>query len=134
MPSLHSAWAIWVACAVFPRVNSNVVRVLAVLYPIVTVYTVVATGNHYFLDAVGGLIVFVVAYVLARGIDVARRRRTISTHRPVPEPASPAAQHHGPLQGPFGLDGCTFRIGSARGPAAPPAQTVSLRYPTWRRP
>ena len=77
MPSLHCAWAIWVACAVFPRVNSNVVRVLAVLYPIVTVYTVVSTGNHYFLDAVGGLIVFVVAYVLARGIATIRGPRTV---------------------------------------------------------
>ena len=76
MPSLHCAWAIWVACAVYPRVSSNVVRVLAVVYPAVTVYTVVATGNHYFLDAVGGLIVFVVAYVLASGIASVRRRRT----------------------------------------------------------
>ena len=76
MPSLHCAWAIWVACAVYPRVSSNVVRVLAVLYPAVTVYTVVATGNHYFLDAVGGLIAFLVAHVLASGIATIRRRRT----------------------------------------------------------
>ena len=73
MPSLHCAWAIWVACAVYPRVESNVVRVLAILYPIVTVYTVVSTGNHYFLDAVGGLIAFILAYLLARGIASVRR-------------------------------------------------------------
>ena len=33
---------------------------------LVTVYTVVATANHYFLDAVGGLVVFLVALFLAR--------------------------------------------------------------------
>lgn len=72
MPSLHCAWAIWAACAVYPRVSSNVVRVAAVLYTLVTVYTVVSTANHYFLDAVGGLLVFLLAYVLARPLTKLR--------------------------------------------------------------
>lgn len=83
MPSLHCAWAIWVACALYPRVKSNTARVLAVLYPIVTVYTVVATANHYFLDAVGGFIVFIVAYLLARLVTRAGGARPIFTrHAP----------------------------------------------------
>ncbi len=66
MPSLHCAWAIWVAGAVYPRTRSNVARVVVVLYALVTVYTVVSTANHYFLDAVGGLVAFLVALLLAR--------------------------------------------------------------------
>lgn len=66
MPSLHCAWAIWVACAVIPRVHSNVARSVLVVYVLVTIYTVMATANHYFLDAVGGLVAFIVGYLLAR--------------------------------------------------------------------
>ena len=79
MPSLHCAWAIWVACAVYPRVKNGAVRALAVLYPIVTVYAVVATANHYFLDAVGGVIVFIVAYLLARLVTRVGHRRLRSS-------------------------------------------------------
>ena len=79
MPSLHCAWAIWVACAVYPRARHDVTRVVVVLYALVTVYTVVATANHYFLDAVGGLVVFLVALflarLLARATAAARTRR-----------------------------------------------------------
>ena len=78
MPSLHCAWAFWGACVLYPRVKSNWARVLAVLYPIATIYVVVATANHYFLDAVGGLVIFVVAYVLARLVTRAGRGRPLS--------------------------------------------------------
>jgi hypothetical protein len=74
MPSLHCAWAIWVAAAVCACVQSRVVRGVAIAYPIVTVYTVVATGNHYFLDAVGGLLVFLFAALLARLVTSASHR------------------------------------------------------------
>ncbi len=78
MPSLHCAWALWAACALYPRVRSNWARGLAVAYPVVTVYVVVATGNHYLLDAVGGAIVFGVGYGLARVVTKAGRGRPLS--------------------------------------------------------
>jgi hypothetical protein len=37
------------------------VRVLSLLYPLVTVTVIVSTGNHYILDAVAGLAVALVA-------------------------------------------------------------------------
>ena len=40
----------------WPQLKSNWSRALLILYPIATVYCIVVTANHYFLDAVGGFI------------------------------------------------------------------------------
>src|SRR5882724_7678523 len=54
MPSLHVAWAVWVALALYPVVRHQLPRVLVAAYSVVTTLVVVATGNHFFLDAVAG--------------------------------------------------------------------------------
>ncbi len=54
MPSLHVGWAVWVAWVVVTHSTRRWVRVLAVAYPIGTTLVVVATANHYLLDAVAG--------------------------------------------------------------------------------
>ncbi len=54
MPSLHVAWAVWCALALYPAVRHRVLRVLVAAYPVMTTLVVVATGNHYFLDAAAG--------------------------------------------------------------------------------
>jgi len=54
MPSLHVAWAVWCALALYPVVRHWALRVLVVAYPLMTALVVVATGNHFFLDAVAG--------------------------------------------------------------------------------
>jgi hypothetical protein len=74
MPSLHCGWAFWGMWVFLPRVTSWWAKALAVLYPITTVFVVVATGNHYVLDAVGGLVIFVVGYGAARLVTRAGRR------------------------------------------------------------
>jgi PAP2 superfamily len=66
MPSVHCAWALWCACALVPRLKHVWAKVLAAIYPAMTVTVIVVTANHYFLDAVGGFFVFGVGYVLAR--------------------------------------------------------------------
>lgn len=63
MPSLHVGWAIWCAAAVVAVLRSPW-RHLAWFYPACTTLVVVATGNHYLLDAVGGLLVFAVPLYL----------------------------------------------------------------------
>ncbi len=78
MPSLHCAWALWGACALYPRVRSSWARTLAVAYPIVTVYVVIATGNHFFLDVAGAVVIFVAGYGLARLATRAGRGRPLS--------------------------------------------------------
>lgn len=55
MPSLHMAWAAWCTLALWRASRRAVVRVLAVVYPCLTALAVLATGNHFLLDIVGGL-------------------------------------------------------------------------------
>jgi len=54
MPSLHIAWATWSALGVWALSERRWLRALACAYPFVTTYAVMATGNHYLLDAVAG--------------------------------------------------------------------------------
>jgi len=54
MPSLHVAWAVWCALALYPVIRHRWLRVLVVAYPVMTTLVVVATGNHFFLDALAG--------------------------------------------------------------------------------
>jgi uncharacterized membrane protein YkvA (DUF1232 family) len=62
MPSLHVAWAVWVALTV-ARLGGRWGR-LAWLHPAATTLTVLATANHYVLDVVAGLALTVVAWIV----------------------------------------------------------------------
>src|SRR5947209_13751516 len=55
MPSLHMAWAAWCALVLWRVSERRWVRVLALLYPCVTAFAVLATGNHFVLDLLAGL-------------------------------------------------------------------------------
>ena len=77
MPSVHVCWALWSACALFPRVKPLWGKVLAAIYPAFTLTIIVLTANHYFLDAVGGLVIFVVGYAAARVLTRAGREPPI---------------------------------------------------------
>jgi hypothetical protein len=66
MPSLHLGWSTWAACAVFPLAGPPAVAWLVFLYPAATLFAVVLTGNHYFLDAVGGWAALALAYAVER--------------------------------------------------------------------
>jgi len=54
MPSLHVAWAVWCAAAMATAARSRW-RHLAWLYPAATTLVVLASANHFLLDAIGGL-------------------------------------------------------------------------------
>jgi hypothetical protein len=57
MPSLHMAWAGWCTIALWRISERRWLRALAVCYPCMTAFAVLATGNHFLLDIVGGLLV-----------------------------------------------------------------------------
>ncbi|WP_024287931.1 phosphatase PAP2 family protein [Cellulomonas sp. KRMCY2] len=61
MPSMHIGWSLWSGLVLVRHTARPVLRVLGALYPAVTLLVVVVTGNHYVLDAVGAVIVLVVA-------------------------------------------------------------------------
>ena len=57
MPSLHVAWAIWCTLAAAPAVRRRWTRWALLCYPMLTVFSVIVTANHYWIDAVGGALV-----------------------------------------------------------------------------
>jgi hypothetical protein len=63
MPSLHTAWAAWAAVAVAVAARRTVTRIAVFAYPVLTVLVIVATANHYVLDAIAGLIALLLAIV-----------------------------------------------------------------------
>jgi hypothetical protein len=91
MPSLHVGWAVWVAWVVVRLSRRRWVQVLAVAYPVVTTFVVVATANHYLLDAVAG------AAVVALGALLSRRTATWG-RAPVAVPAVAAATEPAALE------------------------------------
>jgi PAP2 superfamily len=70
MPSVHVAWAVLVAWAVITRSTSRW-RWLILLHPAITVFVVVATGNHFWADGI--VAASVVALVLTAQLFVTRR-------------------------------------------------------------
>jgi hypothetical protein len=66
MPSLHIAWAVWCTVVVWRISERRWLRALAVLYPCVTAFAVLATGNHYVLDLLGGLATIALSLALVR--------------------------------------------------------------------
>jgi hypothetical protein len=59
MPSLHIGWALWCAVAIWALAERRWVRWLGVLYPLLTLFVIVGTANHFVLDAAGGLLALV---------------------------------------------------------------------------
>ncbi len=65
MPSLHVGWALWSGVLVACFASRRSVRRIGALYPVVTTLVVVATGNHYLVDTVGGAATMGVGAALA---------------------------------------------------------------------
>ena len=78
MPSLHIAWAAWCTLALWRISRRRWVRVLAGLYPCLTAAAVLATGNHFVLDVLAGLLTLALALLVVRAPAlVAARRRAL---------------------------------------------------------
>lgn len=75
MPSLHVAWAVFTAWAIWIVSPRREVRAFAVLLPVITTVDVMATGNHYLLDAVAGIAVGCVAIWTATWVSTFGDRR-----------------------------------------------------------
>ncbi len=58
MPSLHFGWSSWCAAAFWPWATTRLRKAILLAYPAITLFAIVVTANHYFLDAAGGLFVF----------------------------------------------------------------------------
>ncbi|MFF0158067.1 bifunctional glycosyltransferase 87/phosphatase PAP2 family protein [Streptomyces sp. NPDC005263] len=85
MPSLHFGWALWCGIVIAVLAPRWWMKVLGLLHPLLTGSAIVATANHWVLDAVGGAAVagagFGLTYLLAgprAGVV------TVAADRPVP--------------------------------------------------
>lgn len=65
MPSMHIGWSVWCGLTIFALASVPWARVLGLLYPAVTLVVIVATANHFWLDAVGGLVCLAFGYGIA---------------------------------------------------------------------
>jgi hypothetical protein len=74
MPSLHIAWAVWCTVVVWKLTTRVWLRVLATVYPFVTAFAVLSTGNHFVLDVLGGLATIALSLLLVRLVGGRWRR------------------------------------------------------------
>lgn len=65
MPSLHVGWALWCSVVFWPIARHGVVRALVIGYPMLTMFAIIVTGNHWWMDGMGGLLVLMIGYRLA---------------------------------------------------------------------
>ena len=79
MPSLHTAWSLWCALALWSCVPRARLRPLLLVYPAATIFCIVATANHYFADAAAGVVTLAAGYGVAllaeRAVDRRRLQR-----------------------------------------------------------
>jgi hypothetical protein len=75
MPSAHTAFSVVAAGTVWGLARSRPVRAAALLYPPAVVVEIIATGDHIWLDALGGLVVAGLGFASARATRRLRRRR-----------------------------------------------------------
>lgn len=145
MPSMHIGWSLWAGLTVFALARVPWVRVLALLYPTATLVVIVATANHFWLDAVGGLLCLAFGFAVARFWYGAAAvpgpfHRTASPALPVgsgAEPAVPGAPpaSAGPagraqMVSPTGPDGSADALGPGRPGAAADPSAPPPRHPS----
>jgi hypothetical protein len=75
LPSLHVGWNLLIGVVLFRAARGRPLRVAAAVLPVLMTAAVVATGNHYVLDAVLGALVALVGLAVAHQLTRDRRPR-----------------------------------------------------------
>ncbi|MGB8651953.1 MAG: phosphatase PAP2 family protein [Mycobacteriales bacterium] len=73
MPSLHIAWAVWVALTVTAMTSRRSLRALGWVHVLLTAVVVVVTGNHYVVDIAAGAATTALAWAVAPRLAVRRQ-------------------------------------------------------------
>jgi membrane-associated phospholipid phosphatase len=81
MPSLHAADSLIIGVGLFFIVRSKWAKALWLLWPLWVWFSVMATGNHFWLDIVAGILV---ATVAAAVVNHKHLRRFVARVRPAP--------------------------------------------------
>ncbi|QHY95270.1 Polyprenol-phosphate-mannose-dependent alpha-(1-2)-phosphatidylinositol mannoside mannosyltransferase [Streptomyces sp. S4.7] len=75
MPSLHFGWSLWCGIVIVLLAPKMWMKLLGLLHPLFTVCAIVATANHWVLDAVGGAVVVGAGFTLTYVLSGPRRLR-----------------------------------------------------------
>ncbi|WP_314172556.1 phosphatase PAP2 family protein [Streptomyces winkii] len=67
MPSMHIGWSVWCGLTIAALAKPVWARVLGALYPLATLTVIVCTANHFWLDAVGGVVCLAFGFALSWG-------------------------------------------------------------------
>lgn len=67
MPSMHIGWSVWCGITIAVLAKPLWARVLGALYPLGTLIVIVCTANHFWLDAVGGVVCLGFGFALSYG-------------------------------------------------------------------
>ncbi|GAB2922799.1 bifunctional glycosyltransferase 87/phosphatase PAP2 family protein [Streptomyces sundarbansensis] len=101
MPSLHFGWSLWCGVVIVMLAPKLWMKALGLLHPLFTIAAIVATANHWVLDAVGGAVVvsagFGLTYVLSGPRKLVDEEREAAAQLPGPPPADPAAEQPEPV-------------------------------------
>ncbi|MGW0733213.1 phosphatase PAP2 family protein [Streptomyces sp. NPDC002851] len=62
MPSMHIGWSLWCGLTIFALARVPWAKVLGLLYPVLTLVVIIATANHFWLDAVGGMLCLAIGF------------------------------------------------------------------------
>jgi membrane-associated phospholipid phosphatase len=81
VPSMHIGYALLVAVALLRHRRRLIVRTIGALYPPFVALVIVATGNHFFLDAAAGALVAGLAAALAALLTPRPARAPLAAER-----------------------------------------------------
>ena len=116
MPSLHTAYAVLLGGVAAVLVTRPLIKALWAAYPTLVVFSIIATGNHFFLDALAGILLAAIALTAQLALARIRKRRAQQTtkaadsrpanSRPTPTRTTQSAPEIGqPLSLASGLSG-----------------------------
>ncbi|WP_367323499.1 bifunctional glycosyltransferase 87/phosphatase PAP2 family protein [Streptomyces sp. HUAS ZL42] len=78
MPSLHFGWSLWCGVVIAIVAPKWWMKALGLLHPFFTLSAIVATGNHWVLDAVGGAAVVAAGFGLTFALQGPRGRGVVA--------------------------------------------------------
>ena len=80
MPSLHFAWSLWCFFVLYRYLPWRWARIAIALYPWLTLFAIIVTGNHYWIDAAGGAFALAIGYLIAKPMTGYMDRRRERRH------------------------------------------------------
>ncbi len=108
MPSLHIGWALWVSLILATIASGWLAQSVSGIHVVVTLLIIMATANHYLIDAAGGALVAFAAVAIARPLAVGDARwdtaietlrRKFATHWSTPQIGNVVLLRHEPPSG-----------------------------------